>query len=76
MTWTLLALLMLGTPQNPLEPIQQRTTVQSDRDVGWYEGLYGKPEFWSLELLTPILGEPGGLTSVPSNKSIRTQGNC
>jgi hypothetical protein len=74
MTWTLLGLALLGAPQNPLEPIHQRMTVQSDPDTGRYEGLYGKPEFWSLELLTPILGEPGGLTSVPSNKSIRTQG--
>jgi hypothetical protein len=63
MTWTFLALAMLGTPQNPLAPVGQR--FQSD-DTGRYEGMYGKPEFWSLELL--------GSEGVPKNKSIHTQG--
>ncbi len=72
MTWTFLAVAMLGMSQNPLEPVRQRTTVQSDLDTNSYEGLYGKPEFWSLELLTPMVGEVE--QNVPSNKSIRTLG--
>jgi hypothetical protein len=71
MTWTLLALALLGTPQNPLAPVGQR--FQSD-DTSRYEGLYGKPEFWSLELLTPMAGESQDLAIIPTNKSIRTLG--
>lgn len=69
MTWALLAVATLGAPQNPLEPIGQR--FQSG-DTGWYETLYGQPEFWSLELLTPLAGESSD--APPRNKSIRTQG--
>jgi hypothetical protein len=69
MTWTFLALALLGTPQNPVAPVGQ--VFRSD-DTSRYEALYGKPEFWSLELLTPLAGEASD--AVPKNKSIRTQG--
>lgn len=71
MTWTFLALALLGTPQSPLAPVGQR--FQSG-DTSRYEGMYGTPEFWSLELLTPMVGESEGLARIPTNKSIRTQG--
>lgn len=69
MTWTLLAVAMLGTPQNPLAPVGQ---LFKSADINRYEALYGPPEFWSLELLTPLSGEAA--VDIPRNKSIRTQG--
>lgn len=66
MSWALLAAALLGAMQSPIEPPPPRMTVQSDGDTGRYEGMYGEPEFWSLELL--------GSGAVPKEKSIRTLG--
>ena len=67
MSSALLALVAFGTTQDPL-PQSYGYTVSSD-GRNRYEAMYGKPEFYSLELLV----EPGE-GNVPSNQSIRTVG--
>lgn len=65
MSWALFAAALLVATQST-EPPPPRTTIQSDGDPGRYEVMYGKPEFWSLELLRS--------EGVPRNQSIRTVG--
>ncbi len=64
----LLALVALATTQDPL-PQTQGYVVQSS-DASRYERMYGKPEFYSLDILVPFAGE----RDAPPNKSIRTIG--
>ena len=64
----LLALATLAASQDPF-PQRQGYIVQSS-DASRYERMYGKPEFYSLEILVPFAGE----RDAPPNRSIRTIG--
>ena len=66
----LLALAALGaTTQDPL-PQSQGYTISSD-GRNRYEAMYGKPEFYSLDLLVGLLPSE---RNAPANQSIRTVG--
>jgi hypothetical protein len=65
----LLALAALGVAQDPL-PHDAGYSIQSDGS-NRYEAMYGKPEFYSLELL---VGRLPGERNAPTNQSIRTVG--
>ncbi len=69
MRTALAALAALGVIQDPF-PQQQGYTVSSDARSR-YEAMYGKPEFYSLELL---VGQFPGERNAPPNQSIRTVG--
>jgi len=69
MRTALVAVAALGVTQDPF-PQQQGYTVSSDARSR-YEAMYGKPEFYSLELL---VGQLPGEGNAPANKSIRTVG--
>ncbi len=66
----LLALAAVGaTTQDPL-PHAERYSIQSDGS-NRYEAMYGKPEFYSLDLLVGLLPSE---RNAPANQSIRTVG--
>jgi hypothetical protein len=70
MRW-LIALAALAVTQDPL-PERYGYTVQSEGS-NRYEGMYGKPEFYSLEILVSPLSV-GTASDIPEQKSIRTVG--
>jgi hypothetical protein len=65
----LLALAALGIIQDPM-PHDAGYSIQSDGS-NRYEAMYGKPEFYSLDLLVGLLPGEG---NAPANQSIRTVG--